>query len=422
MMDSSRDIEQSKPEDWKMNVLFMTISGMPNYNRHDIYADILHCFADNGHNVYSMSTNQRRNGKPTLLTTEDGIHALRVKTGNITHCRTIEKGISTIMVKRQYISAIKKYFSNIKFDLVLYATPPITLADVVEFVKNRDGAKSYLMLKDIFPQNAVDLGMMTKSGVKGLIYKYFRCEEEKLYSVSDRIGCMSPANVEYLLRNNPSMPKNKVEIFPNCLDPLDLRVSQDIRNELRTKYDIPKDKTVFVYGGNLGKPQGIPFIIESLREASKRTDSFFLIVGGGTEFAKLEALIEQEKPKNVKLMNHIPKEDYDLLVSACDVGLIFLDHRFTIPNFPSRLLSYLQAGLPVLCATDPITDVGEIAKKNGFGWWCESNDVEKFVDLVKSAEIADRKEMGLIGMQFMKKNYHINVGYENLMNFMKYKV
>ena len=418
MMDSSRGIEQSKPEDWKMNVLFMTISGMPNYNRHDIYADILHCFADNGHNVYSISTNQRRNGKPTLLTTEDGIHALRVKTGNITHCGTIEKGISTIMVKRQYISAIKQYFSDIRFDLVLYATPPITLADVVEFVKNRDGAKSYLMLKDIFPQNAVDLGMMTKSGSKGLIYKYFREQEKKLYSISDRIGCMSPANVDYLLSNNSDVPINKVEVFPNCLDPLDLRISEDTRNKLRTKYGIPMEKTVFVYGGNLGKPQGIPFVIDSLRAASEKTNSFFLVVGGGTEYSLLERFVEEEKPRNVKLMNGISKEDYDRLVASCDVGLIFLDHRFEIPNFPSRLLSYLQAGLPVLCATDPNTDIGRIAEENGFGWWCESNNVNSFVDLVTVAELADRRTMGQIGMQFMNSQYHISVGYKKIISFM----
>jgi hypothetical protein len=76
----------------------------------------------------------------------------------------------------------------------------------------------------------------------------------------------------------------------------------------------------------------------------------------------------------------------------------------------------------VLCATDPNTDIGRIAEENGFGWWCESNDVNKFIDLVKSAQIADRRKMGLIGIQFMEKNYHINVGYEILMNFMKNRV
>lgn len=393
-----------------MNVLFLTISGMPNYNRHDIYADILHSLADHGHAVYSISTNQRRNGKPTTLTVEDGIHALRVRTGNITNCGTVEKGISTVLVKHQYIAAIKRYFSDIKFDLVLYATPPITLDDVVKYVKKRDGAKSYLMLKDIFPQNAVDLGMMSKTGVKGLLYSYFRNEEKKLYKVSDRIGCMSPANVAYLLRENPTIDPNKVEVFPNCLDPLDLRVDKQVRTAIREKYQIPQDKTVFVYGGNLGRPQGIPFIIDSVREAAAETDAFFLIVGGGTEYGKLEAFVAQEKPRNVKLMNRIPKEDYDQLVAACDVGLIYLDHRFQIPNFPSRLLSYLQAGLPVLCATDPNTDIGRIAAENGFGWWCESNDVGSFVALVQNCLQSNLKGMGTTGYEYMTEHYSIKIG------------
>lgn len=402
-----------------VNVLFLTISGMPNYNRHDIYADILHSLVDHGHHVYSISTNQKRNGRPTELTREDGIHALRVRTGNITNCGIIEKGVSTILIKHQYIKAIKQFFSDVRFDLVLYATPPITLNGVVKYVKKRDGAKSYLMLKDIFPQNAIDLGLMKKNGVRGFIYRYFRNEEKKLYKISDKIGCMSPANVSYLLRENPEVDETKVEVFPNCLDPLDLRVDEQVRDAIRDKYKIPKDKKVFIYGGNLGRPQGIPFIIKSIKEATKETSAYFLIVGSGTEYGKLEAVIKLEKSDHVKLMNKIPKEDYDQLVAACDVGLIYLDHRFQIPNFPSRLLSYLQAGLPVLCATDTNTDIGEIATENGFGWWCESDDVDAFVECVKSAQDADLETMGKTGLEFLRKNYHINVGYEKLNSFMR---
>ena len=84
-------------------------------------------------------------------------------------------------------------------------------------------------------------------------------------------------------------------------------------------------------------------------------------------------------------MKRLPKEDYDTMVAACDVGMIFLDHRFTIPNFPSRLLSYMQAGLPVLACTDPNTDVGKVIEDEGFGWWCESNSVEAFLNSVNLA-------------------------------------
>ena len=80
----------------------------------------------------------------------------------------------------------------------------------------------------------------------------------------------------------------------------------------------------------------------------------------------------------------MPKDDYDLLVSACDVGLIFLDYNFTIPNFPSRLFSYMQSRVPVIAATDVSADVGTVIESGGFGWWCPSNYADAFVDCVKA--------------------------------------
>ena len=93
----------------------------------------------------------------------------------------------------------------------------------------------------------------------------------------------------------------------------------------------------------------------------------FVVVGNGTEYSKLEDWYQNNITDNVKLMSRLPKEDYDMLVSSCDVGLIFLDHRFTIPNYPSRLLSYLEYKMPIICCTDPNTDIGRIAEENGYG-------------------------------------------------------
>ncbi len=107
----------------------------------------------------------------------------------------------------------------------------------------------------------------------------------------------------------------------------------------------------------------------------------------------------------VKYMAMLPKEDYDTLVGACDVGLIFLDHRFTIPNFPSRLLSYMQAKLPVLAVTDANTDVGRIIEAGKFGWWCESDDVSKFVDVMGKVMGADLS-IGQNGFEYMKEHYN----------------
>lgn len=400
-----------------MNILFLTTGRIDSIEQHSIYPDLLRYFRNQGHKVYTVGSYEKREGKETELKEDHGAMMLYVKIGNLTQTNLIEKGISTIKVESQYLSAIKKYFSEVKFDLVLYSTPPITLVKVVEYVKRRDGAKTYLLLKDIFPQNAVDLGMMRKNGLKGLLYKYFRKKEKELYKVSDYIGCMSQANVDYVISHNPEIDPTTVEICPNCVEPIDKSVSQDIKITIRKKYDIPMDKKVFIYGGNLGKPQGISFLIECLKSQKDNNNVYFVVVGSGTEYPKLESFIKEYKPTNIKLMKRLPKEDYDTMVGACDVGMIFLDHRFTIPNFPSRLLSYMQAKIPVLAVTDPNTDIGNVILEGGFGWWCESNNIEMFNENIESALNTNEDQIMVIKEKewsYLIDNYSTTKGYNTI--------
>ena len=395
----------------KMKVLFISISSLPYAGEHSISLDLLREFHRNGHEIYVISALERNAKKDTYLAKEAGFTMLRVKIGNNKKANLIEKGITYLTLPGKYIQAIKKYFGDIKFDLVLYPTPPITHYATVKYVKKSCGAKSYLLLKDIFPQNAVDLGMMSKSGPKSIIYHFFRAKEKKLYALSDRIGCMSQANVDFVCRHNPEVDPRKVEVCPNSVEPEDMTIPQQRRDELRAKYGVPQNKRVFVYGGNLGRPQGIPFLIDCLRAAADKPDCFFVICGTGTEYPKLKEYVDTEKPENVLLINGLPKTDYEEFVAACDVGMIFLDYRFTIPNFPSRLLSYMQSGLPVLCCTDPNTDVGDIAESGGFGWKCMSNDVSEFCNAVETAIHADLKKMGKDGKDYLMKHYTVEEGY-----------
>lgn len=400
-----------------MNVLFLSISPLAHLSKHSISLDLLREFKRNGHSVYAVAGLEKKENKETYLAEEEGCKVLRVKIGNNKKANLIQKGITTLFLPNFYISAIKKYFKDVKFDLVLYPTPPVTHAKTAKFIKKRDGAKTYLLLKDIFPQNAVDIGMMRKTGLKGIIYRYFRGQEKKLYAISDTIGCMSQANVNYVIKHNPEVNPDKVEICPNSIEFLDKTVSKEERVKLREKYQIPLDKKVFVYGGNLGKPQGIPYLMQCLQAEKDNDKAFFLIVGDGTEFDKLKAFMDENQFSNARLMSKLPKEDYDKMVASCDVGLIFLDYRFTIPNFPSRLLSYMQAGLPVLACTDVNTDVGKVIEENGFGWWCESKNAEDFSALVKKAcEMEDSAAFAKNAMEYLKENYLVSKAYQKIMD------
>ena len=406
-----------------MNIIFLTLARFTNISERGIYYDLMRKFRDAGHNVYVVNPCERKLGLNTCLVESEDVHILNVKTLNIQKTNIIEKGIGTLMIERQFQRAIDKYLGDVKFDLITYSTPPITFTNVVKYLKkNNPQAISYLQLKDIFPQNAVDLGMF---GEKSLFNWYFRCKERALYKVSDYIGCMSPANVKFVLNHNPEVEVSRVEVAPNSIE-LNNHIVESVQERservyIRKKYNLPINRPIFIYGGNLGKPQGIDYLIKCLDAVKGRLDCYFVVVGSGTEKDRLDDWYERQDHDDnlaVKVMSYLPKEDYDMLVKYCDVGLIFLDHRFTIPNYPSRLLSYLENKMPVLCATDVNTDIGRIAEENGYGFWCESVKPKDFVALVDKMLASDMKAMGENGYEFLKQNYLVEHTYRAIMSHM----
>ncbi len=403
-----------------MNILFLTISRLTDVAERNIYNDLMRKFRDEGHKVYIVSPRERRYSEESSLTNNNGVKILGVKTLNLIKTNIIEKGLGQVFLEGQFKRAIKKYLGQIQFDLVLYSTPPITFTGVVKYLKKTNPETvTYLMLKDIFPQNAVDLGMFGKNSI---FYKFFRKQEVQLYKASDYIGCMSPANVEYLLQHNSFLNRDRIEICPNAIELKGDSLNLDQEKELiKVQYNIPQDIPVFLYGGSLGKPQGVSFIVDCLKRVANRKDCFFLIVGAGVEQFIIKDWIGEKQPSNIILLDYMDKESYDRLVSACDVGLIFLDYRFTIPNFPSRLLSYLECKMPVIAATDEASDVGRIAEENQFGLFVPSNDVDAFEravsSFVSSPEIIE--QMGERGYQYLKENYLASHCYMRIMKHLK---
>lgn len=409
-----------------MNIIFLTLSHIEDVEERGIYSDLMRMFRDRGGMVYIVSPLERRYRGRTRLSQRNGVHLLNVKTLNIQKTNIIEKGIGTLLLEWQFQCAIQKYLKGIEFNLILYSTPPITFTNVVKYLKKRNPeAISYLLLKDIFPQNAVDMRMFSKRSV---FYHFFRQKEMALYRISDYIGCMSDANVEFLRSHNSYYQKWRVEVAPNSIE---LRAEEGEivdKNYIRKKYGLPLEKTIFIYGGNLGKPQGIDYLIKCLEEIKYRDDCFFVITGNGTEFHKLRSWYDKEtagkeetkndRKLNVVLMQGLPKDEYEQLVQSCDVGLIFLDYRFTIPNYPSRLLSYLENKMPVICATDVNTDIGKVAEQNGYGYWCESVWPIDFTVLVDRflAEPERIKKMGERGYEFLKNHYLVEHTYKTIMN------
>lgn len=400
-----------------MNILFSTITYPNDPDHRNIYSDLMEELRDRGHRVYIVAPSERRYGRETHLIEGEGISVLWVKTWNLQKTKNpVEKGLATLLIERQFKRAIELFWGEVHFDLIIYSTPPITFDGLVRHFKTKYAAKSYLLLKDIFPQNAVDLSMMKANGI---LHRYFKAREKRLYLISDFIGCMSAANKEYIQKHNKFLDSSRIEVCPNSIRPSseEILTSYPSNEAIRNKYNIPADAVIFVYGGNLGKPQGIGFLEKVLQENDMRRNVFFVIVGSGTEFDRVKRFQESHHFSKMALYPYLPKAEYNALLSACDVGLVFLDPKFSIPNFPSRLLAYMDMGKPILAATDKNTDIGKTIMEGDFGFWCESGDSESFSKylqtLASDAEL--RSRMGVNARRYLLEHFTASISADILL-------
>ena len=387
-----------------MKLLYIATSFPEPHKGATIYTDLAEALYEAGHKITVAVSEQPKNLSQTILKKERGFDVLRIVTGNYYDVSLIEKGITTLMIPIKMRQGISKYLGNEEFDFVLYEAPPVTNAKLVSWAKKKFKCPSYLMLKDIFPQNAVDIGMIKKNG---LLYKFFLRKEKQLYDSASVIGCMSEANKKYILEHNAFINPNKVELFPNTKKLTDKYSSG--KYTMRQQYSIPNDACVFLFGGNMGKPQYVDLLCNAMVECKDDKSVFFLFVGRGTERHKLEKIIKDYDIKNALLLENLPRDTYEQITKECDVGLIVLHPDFTIPNYPSRILSYLEYAKPVLAATDNATDIKSFIEKVDCGEWTWSGDLGSFVEKIRiMANSNNLSERGMKGRKYIENNLTVS--------------
>ena len=380
-------------------IIFLALNFPEIENNSNIWSDLMVEFSHQGHDVLVLAPKNKDN--EIGLRVEGGIKVLRISTLKLFNTGMINKGLANVILPYQYKHALKKYKIDLDFDLILMPTPPITLIKVVKWLKKKSKAKMYQILRDIFPQNAVDLKIMDPNGP---IYSYFRKKELEMYHLSDYIGCMSNANINFVLKHNAHLDKSKLHLLPNWENGNSHLEIQDSK-KIREQYGI-ENKFVVIFGGNIGKPQKMENIIELVKSCSNIKDMVFIIIGNGTEKDKIKNLADQYNLDNLILKDKIPRREYNELLRIADIGLISLNEDFTIPNFPSKVLSYFNLKKPVLASLDLSTDFGHMLVETNSGMWAEAGKTdllkEKLMLLYNNREL--RLQMGLNGYNY-KKNH-----------------
>ena len=394
-------------------VLFLALSFPDVAEDQNMYTDLARSLVDQGTDLRVLAP-ARSSGPGTRV--EGDIVVTRVATGRLLNVSMVRKGLENLLLPLRYRRAVNRHLPDWRPDWIVTPTPPITLGPLVASLKRRWGAKAYVVLRDIFPQNAVDLGIL-RTGVR---YRFFRRVERKLYESADAIGCMSPGNARYVLEHNPGLNPNRVKVLPNWIGREALDPGLD-RQEARRRWAADDRDFLCVFGGNIGRPQRVDFLLDVAMAIREDERIRLIIVGDGTERRTAERTIQERGLRNVTLHQRLPRAAYQSLLAAADLGIVTLHEAFTIPNIPSRLLGYWAAGIPVLAATDAATDLDEaFLQKHGGGRWIAMGDVAGFADAITS--MADQPQqtraMGTRGRDAVSQFYVADVAAQRMLTSM----
>lgn len=403
----------------KKNILFIFSRHSENPKDSTLTKDISDEFFRQGHNIKVVTMLEKKYKRKTQLNIENGYPVLRVKTGNYFDSPgKIEKGITALMMPKKLEKSIKKNFKDEQFDMIYTHTPFVSNAKLINNLKEYYKCKACLHLWDIFPQNAKDIKLLNNR----ILLKYFEVQEQRMYDAFDYIGCMSKGNLEYMKNRDKNIKLDKYFVLKNWAQ---IKQKPTFNKKLiREKYGYTENDFICIFGGNMGKPQKLENILELAKKSLIDKTIKFLFVGKGTERNWLEAKVRNEKISNVKFLDYVPREDYELITAACDIGLVSLDERFTVPNFPSKTTDYFKLELPILASLDfcAAKDYGKFLQdevKGGLFALAGKTD-ELYNQLLKLKNNSELKiELGKNGRKYYENELGVERAYKTIMRQIK---
>lgn len=277
----------------------------------------------------------------------DGVEILRLRTWPSRDRGYVVRTLAEFFMPYRMLSGFKKSpVAESHFDAVIWYSPTIFLGPFVKRLKQRFRCPAYLVIRDIFPDWAWDMGLIRNK----LVYRAFKAIAQYQYAQADIIGIQSPGNHVYFEDWQLRYENVRIEVLHNWLSP-----APNVGSTILIAHSKLKGRKVFVYAGNMGVAQNTKIFLELAKRMKDRSDIGFLFVGRGSESAILSA--EYGGLDNVLFHDEIDPAEIPGLYAQCDAGLVALDPRHKSHNIPGKFLSYMQAGLPVLACVNPDNDL-----------------------------------------------------------------
>lgn len=333
--------------------------------------DLSREFARQGHELTVLLPSPDQHD-PWLLEESDGVQVLRLKAPRTKDIGYVRRTLGELVMPFAMLWQLRKSpLANELWDGVIWYAPSIFHGPLASALKKSSGCKGYLIVRDIFPEWAVDMGLMGR----GLPYRFFDAIARYQYSVADVIGVQTPGNKGYFDRWR-ELSGRRLEVLQNWLDK-----PAQVRCSIRVNETPLAGRKVFVYAGNMGVAQGMDILLDLAERLRSRSDVGFLFVGRGSDAARLKASAQERQLDNVVFFDEIHPDEIPDLYAQCSAGIVALDPRHKSHNIPGKFLTYMQSGLPVLANVNAGNDLAHIIRNDRVGQVCESHQVDELLQL-----------------------------------------
>lgn len=380
-----------------MKVLFTILRIRESITDGGMYEDLIMEFVKNGHEVTVIGGSQNK----TRMYDDSGVRIIGVKSMPILYVRNlIMKGIGMASLPWFFKHAYNKFLKKESFDWIIMPTPPITLIDVVKYIKKRSGAKLYMVLRDIHPQSSASLGEIRYKWMVDYLYK----RSDLGYRLSDIVGCMSPANIEFIQKEHKIPSSTRCTVLYNWMNYQPYE--QEDFSDLRRNYNL-EGRYLVLFGGNLGLGQCVENIADLAAHYIDNDNIVFVVIGKGVKKDALMNVAKEQKLKNMLFLDYMPRENYLRFVKSADLGLISIHGNNAAPTCPSKALSYMSLKIPILALINKDNDYGQILEEQAqAGYWAVASDKERVYSLFDKiyGDAKLRKDMGENGYNFFCEN------------------
>jgi colanic acid biosynthesis glycosyl transferase WcaI len=276
-------------------------------------------------------------------------------------------------------------------------SPPLTLGLAGWMTARLRGAPFVFNIQDVFPDVAVELGVITNPS----LIRVATALERFIYLRSGAVTVLSDDLRENVAAKLHGHRPDRVRVIPNFVDTERIKPAPR-ENRYRAEFGLT-GKTVVMYAGNVGFSQSLDLVLEAAAALSHDPDLVFVINGGGSARADLER--KASLAPNVRFVDMQPKDRLPEVLAAADIHVVPLRRGLARSSVPSKMYSILAAGRPIVASVDPGTEVAAVVERASAGIAVAPDDPEAFTKAIARlvAEPDEIERMGRAGRAFVER-------------------